>query len=251
MITPPPISNSGSKHDLIETTVKKVGIFGDRVVFSGNTNFSTNGEQWLWSLLEPHVDVLVDVGVCKTLTFPDNGRTVQHCFEPNPTFCTLLKQFESPTVMLNNVGLGSAECMMNYYAHGETMHYRPVLCARVNCPCKQIVNVTMLDSYCQRRNICHIDFIKIDVEGHELEVLKGATNILGSTEFIQFEYGGTYKDSHITLAQVYDFLKTKGFTFIYLICPDYLCLVTEPIENYSYSNYLACRHPPHILIPDE
>lgn len=40
------------------------------------------------------------------------------------------------------------------------------------------VPVTTLDSYIQRRNIRQIDFIKIDVEGSERDVLSGGSNLL-------------------------------------------------------------------------
>ena len=35
-----------------------------------------------------------------------------------------------------------------------------------------------LDNYCNKNNINNITFIKIDVEGIELDVLKGSTNII-------------------------------------------------------------------------
>lgn len=230
----------------------EVNIFRDAgaATFSGDVNARTNGELWLWSLLEPHVSTMVDVGIYKELTYPDNGRTVQHCFEPNPAFCRDLKKFESATVFLNNVGLGAIEGKMRYYSHGETMHFRPVLGCSKDCGCRQDVNIITLDSYCEAKGIDNIDFIKIDVEGHELEVLKGATKILLATEFVQFEYGGTFIDAKIKLADVYDFLKAHGFTHIYLICPNFLALCPNPIENFAYSNYLAARGPPTFIAPE-
>lgn len=43
---------------------------------------------------------------------------------------------------------------------------------------EEVVRVELLNSYCQRAEIQAIDFLKIDVEGHELEVLKGAADML-------------------------------------------------------------------------
>jgi len=40
------------------------------------------------------------------------------------------------------------------------------------------VGVTRLDDFCQKEEVERIDFIKCDVEGHELEVLSGATTVL-------------------------------------------------------------------------
>ena len=49
------------------------------------------------------------------------------------------------------------------------------------------VNVDLLDNFCEEKKINHIDVLKIDVEGSELEVLQGATNILKNTKIIQIE----------------------------------------------------------------
>jgi len=43
----------------------------------------------------------------------------------------------------------------------------------------QSVKITTLDSVAESLKLDRIDFVKIDVEGHELEVLKGASEILG------------------------------------------------------------------------
>ena len=40
------------------------------------------------------------------------------------------------------------------------------------------VDVTTIDSYCQKQNIKSIDILKIDVQGNEINVLKGAKQML-------------------------------------------------------------------------
>lgn len=40
------------------------------------------------------------------------------------------------------------------------------------------VSSLTLDDFCKNNNINHIDILKIDVEGHELKVLKGLSNML-------------------------------------------------------------------------
>jgi FkbM family methyltransferase len=56
-----------------------------------------------------------------------------------------------------------------------------------------IVNVTSLDDYLKKNPIdCVIDVLKVDVEGHELNVLKGAKELLAESRvrFIQVEEHG-------------------------------------------------------------
>ena len=202
----------------------------------------TNGERRLWSLLEPQVKILIDVGIGKELTFPDNKTTQQYCFECNPLFCKQLERFKSPTVGIITIGLSDCEGEKIYYSHSETFHCRPSLngCSS-DCKCKRVVSITRLDTWIQENKLHHIDFLKIDVEGHELAVLKGAKNSLYLTRWVQFEYGGTYKDAKIKLNDVYKLLKLAGFMYIYLILPTTLELTSKANEDYQYANYFATR----------
>jgi FkbM family methyltransferase len=70
-----------------------------------------------------------------------------------------------------------------------------------------------LDVYCSENNIVHIDYLKIDVEGAELDVIQGCTALLTEQRisYLEFEYGGTYIDSNKKLKDVYDFLISKGY----------------------------------------
>jgi len=46
-------------------------------------------------------------------------------------------------------------------------------------PCRtEVVQVTTLDLFCAKHAITHVDAIKIDVEGHESEVLKGGIDLI-------------------------------------------------------------------------
>jgi len=51
------------------------------------------------------------------------------------------------------------------------------------------VKIETLDSFCQANNIDTIKILKIDVEGHEIDVLEGAKNLLsgGRIELVQLE----------------------------------------------------------------
>lgn len=59
------------------------------------------------------------------------------------------------------------------------------------------VQVVRLADYCAQHDIDHIDFLKIDVEGDELNVLRGARELIDSRRIlaIQLEMGGADVDS--------------------------------------------------------
>lgn len=75
-----------------------------------------------------------------------------------------------------------------------------------------------LEDYINERKIPRIDFLKIDIEGHELFALKVFGKYL-SDKFIttiQFEYGGANLDSHTSLMEIYDLLKKEDSKYLKL-----------------------------------
>jgi FkbM family methyltransferase len=72
------------------------------------------------------------------------------------------------------------------------------------------INVTTLDSYCAVNKIDHIDLIKIDVEGHEEEVIKGSKNMLKEKNITTIILEADHR-----LAKFYDSLKDIGFEVFY------------------------------------
>ena len=70
-----------------------------------------------------------------------------------------------------------------------------------------------LDTLTEELNIQKIDYLKIDTEGAELVVLKGAKHNLenGNISYIQIEHGGAYADAGFTFQDMVDFLKNYGY----------------------------------------
>jgi FkbM family methyltransferase len=76
------------------------------------------------------------------------------------------------------------------------------------------IEITTLDDFCQVEGVNEIDYLQIDVQGADLDVLKGASWILGrSILAIQIELGFTpiYKGQPL-FGEVDTFLKGNGFT---------------------------------------
>lgn len=74
------------------------------------------------------------------------------------------------------------------------------------------VQVDRLDQFCARQGIDHINFLKIDTEGYDLEVLKGATGILPEVDFVQAETSmNRYNRFHVSYQEVFDFMSDNGF----------------------------------------
>ena len=68
---------------------------------------------------------------------------------------------------------------VNFYEQGTSssaLRYGP------HIPIKKVT--TSLDSYCIKNSIKNIDILKMDVQGYELNILKGAQSILKDVELI-------------------------------------------------------------------
>ena len=87
--------------------------------------------------------------------------------------------------------------------------------------------------------------MKLDVEGHELEVLRGMTATLKRRQMgtIQFEYGGCNIDSRALLKDIFAFLKAQDYE-LYKMHPKSLRHVPgydQRLENFQYQNWVARR----------
>lgn len=108
------------------------------------------------------------------------------------------------------------------------------------------VEIRTLDSYCNEKKIHEIDFLKIDVEGHEFAVIQGGKELFASEciKIVQFEYGGTYIDSRILLRDFFDFFKGLNYKF-YLLYPNRVGLISnydQRLENFQYKNFLIVNN---------
>ena len=99
------------------------------------------------------------------------------------------------------------------------------------------------DAFCSERGIQKIDFIKIDTEGHELAVMRGFDNMLSNKLIgaIQFEYGGTWLDARIQLADAFTYLQSKGYAMakIYPNGLKYIECYDQSMDTFKYANFAA------------
>ncbi|HZY80893.1 MAG TPA: FkbM family methyltransferase [Cyclobacteriaceae bacterium] len=109
---------------------------------------------------------------------------------------------------------------------------------------KEQVVTSTIDRFCEENKIDYIHLLKIDVEGHEIEVLKGARKMMtgNAIEVIQFEFGGTNLDSRSFFKDFFQLLSPKYK--LYRILPKGLRELpkySERLEIYYSANYLAIR----------
>lgn len=218
-----------------------------------NPDMHSNGElRWLKEVLpncQTVFDVGANIGSWTALALENNPNLKIHCFEPSKTtYKVLALQKFTESVFLNELGLGATPGEIPLYIFGNdgemnSIHQREVF-SSANTQTESITLDT-LDDYCQRLQIEQIDLLKIDVEGYELDVLKGAQEMLKQSRIqrIQFEYGGTYLDAHIELKDMFELLTSYGYQ-LYKVYPNEVRLVdryNQEMENFQYQNWVALK----------
>ncbi len=201
------------------------------------------------SLVEGVPNVFVDIGGNKGLyteevlkRFPE---TECHIFEPSSVNVQILKaKFDSlPNVTVNGKALSNREDTLTLYSNEPgsglaSLTKRNIDHVNIKMNLEETVEVIRFDSYWDDR---YIDYVKIDVEGHELDVLDGFGALISKTKIIQFEFGGCNIDTKSHYRDFWYYFKNRGFA-VYRITPfgpSKLDTYTEYDEHYKTTNFIA------------
>jgi len=172
-----------------------------------------------------------------------------HLFEPLHECFTQIQSHltQNSSLICNNFGISDSE-MESTIFYDPTMtpiaslYRRKVMQYNISMNQSEKIKLKRMDRYIQEKSIKHIHFVKLDVEGHELNALYGFGDYLNGSfiDFIQFEYGETYFDAHIRLLDIYQLLEKRDFQ-IAKITPNGLILKKyyRYMENFIYANYVA------------
>jgi FkbM family methyltransferase len=184
---------------------------------------------------------------------PDEERVI-HCFEPSKAAFAELKQAARgvKNVKLVPMAVGREECIALLYADAPdsqlaSLSKRAIEHFRLEFCHEEKVQVTTIDTYCNRNSISFIHLLKLDIEGHELDALEGASAMLSkqSIDMVSFEFGGTNIDSKTYFRDLWRFLHNRQYS-VYRITPaGYLFHVDkykEYYEQFRTTNFVALRN---------
>lgn len=224
-----------------------------------NHNLVTNGEAAVLEMLPPDsVRLALDVG-CHAGHWTDQLLNRQPAakvvgFEPTPDLADRLeaKYADEARFSLERAALGQVPGLATLYVQGESS-----VNSLVHNPAADLVDeievaVTTGDEFLARVGLDQIDYLKIDVEGHDLQALLGFSKALkaGAIGVVQFEYNEWNAISHSLLGDFYALLEPLGYTLgrVHPTGLEYVPYSLQ-IENWVGPAFVAIHESRSELIP--
>lgn len=183
-----------------------------------------------------------------------------YAFEPHPLTFQQLAQVGQRYSAVTAVSLGCSDTCTTMPLYDYTTHphgsthaslYREAIVQRGGTARAIEVPLTTLDHFTAEQQIPHIQFLKIDTEGNELAVLRGAQRLIREQriDIVQFEFDQMHVASRTFLHDFYELL--AGYRF-YRLLPAAL-LPLEPYhallwEQFAFQNIVAVH--PRLRLPD-
>lgn len=189
------------------------------------------------------------------LRYLPKNNFIVHCFEPGSyTFKILesqLGQFDKNIIRLSNVALRKEQGKLKLFYNEPGSVFASLTKRRLDhigiaFNDSEYVMVDTVDNYCQNNDIEQIHLLKIDVEGHELDVLAGSTNMFtkGAIGIVVFEFGECNIDTRIFFKDLYNFFKDINMSIFRITPKGFLYPIDsykERLEQFTTINYLAIR----------
>jgi FkbM family methyltransferase len=211
-----------------------------------------NGEYWILSKLAPSCRSFVDVGANRgefSATFLSRCPAAHGLiFDPGQSaYNKLIARFaDEHSVRVARKAVSDFCGRAPFFEEPDT-GLSSSLAQTWACPEAQRIEIEVTTLDAALADWGGADYVKIDAEGHDLAVIRGASTLLAgrSIRFLQFEYHTAWLYSGATLRAAIDFLSSFGY-HTYLLKGEGLY---EPNcdaygEYFWYSNYFA-------VCPDE
>jgi FkbM family methyltransferase len=226
---------------LYKLSLRGMGILNSESLF-------VSGEEWLFKTISSHkkVATILDVGA------NDGGYANEmhrhfpnaqiYCFEPNPpTYQQLRHNLKKSSFHLFNLAVSDTVTNTHIYDFADdapskstqptstlaSLH--PEVITKLHRQPSQAfpIKTTTIDVWAKKIKIKTIDWLKVDTEGHELAVLKGAAALINTQKIslIQLEFNEMNAYSHTHLRDIIEAL--PGYRLFRLLPRGWW-----PLDNY-------------------
>jgi FkbM family methyltransferase len=169
-----------------------------------------------------------------------------HVFEPDArAYARLARALEGTAASLSPLALSDRQGTSVFHvvapaAGTNSLHPAPGATATA-----ETVATTTLDCYAERSGISRFALVKIDTEGHDLAVLRGARALLAEHRIavVQFEYNHRWVFARAFLRDAFDFLTGLGYQ-VGKLTPkgvEFYPGWDAELETFVEGNYVACE----------
>lgn len=219
-------------------------------------NPGSNGEYWILKHFISHASdsmVLLDVGANKgawslqAIAVAAAGKSIQlYAFEPSAATREILQRNLSahPGAEICALALSSVEGQADFFTNGigsGTNSLNPISGTDT-----ERVQLSTVDAFTRQRGIESIGMMKVDTEGFDLDVLKGAESSLarGAIELIQFEYNWRWLQNHASLFDVFNLVVGTDYRVGKLVKGGIIIYERWhfEIDRYFEANYLLLKN---------
>jgi FkbM family methyltransferase len=183
----------------------------------------TSGEYLFFDKIKDNCKIVFDVGTRDDVHYLSMKSDIEiHLFEPNIEFYkslvnNLIPYNDYNRIFANNFGLGSRSETLIYY--NNTQSFTRLLTNYLS----DIDNTSKFEvmdfkEYIKKNNIESIDFLKIDTEGYEIDIIYSDIEyIKNSVKYLQFEYTSAWlsNDKKLRISDIYNTL-CNNFDFYIL-----------------------------------
>lgn len=215
--------------------------------------------EWLLPFCSDH-PIIFDIGANKGCwsdvilnEFKENCDV--HLFEPNQimlNFCRIKYDYNT-NVTFNDLAVSDKSGKSVDFYYFEDFHnglsnlFNNPEWQQFNPKHKKVLIIT-IDDYCSINKIETVDFLKIDVEGNEVNVIKGAKKMLenDAVKIIQIEYSPHYKLGDYKFQDIIDICKPLGYIFYSFDGENFNEIDTNNfVEDYRFENFFVTKFNIH------
>lgn len=163
-----------------------------------------------------------------------------YALEPQPAAAAMIRALQLKCCEVLQLALGEQPGRATFYTSGPldttgSLFDRRDTYGRGRAYDSFEVEVVRLDDFVRMRGIGRIDFLKMDLEGAEFQVLKGAAECLESRRIraLSFEFGTSNVNARVFFREIYDLLAGNGFAIFRVTPAGRLLPVSAYAEDYE------------------
>ena len=207
--------------------------------------FGKNQVNFLYSYVDPRVLSLINIPKVEIIfevgsRFGDEAIDLSntfinshvYAFECNPETAELCKKNldKNPNITFNNFALGSQESELTFYPYivennpGASSFFKRIDADTTQDMLGRVIKLRTGEAVMTELKLSKVDLLCMDVQGYELEVLKGFGYFLGKVRYIIMEEPSSTPDKNFlpegthskylnspTPKEIYYFMKKNGF----------------------------------------